>query len=223
MAGDIQRVQGIVDPNRTHNVSLRANVSAQLRQNLTATFTSSYIDRKVAFPINDNNIYGVVPNGILGHAYDCAPGAVGGTKFLCGPDTSSLGFYSRIPSTFYFQTNQQIINRFIGGTNITWQPLSWLTALVVGGLDVDNGVDQSITPSNIVTDINSTLTQGSVTEYRRQIPTYSASGTLTAKRNLSATAPRAARRSACSTSTSRITLSRRSGATSCRAPGRLPV
>ena len=54
-------------------------------------------------------------------------------------------------------------------------------------MDVDNGVDQSITPSNIVTDINSTLTQGSVTEYRRQIPTYSASGTLTAKRNLSST------------------------------------
>ena len=187
VAGDIQRVQGIVDPNRTHNVSLRANVTAQLRQNLTATFTSSYIDRKVAFPINDNNIYGVVPNGILGHAYNCTAGAVGGTKFLCGADTSSLGFYSRIPSTFYFQTNQQIINRFIGGTNITWQPLSWLTALVVGGLDVDNGVDQSITPSNIVTDINSTLTQGSVTEFRRQIPTYSASGTLTAKRNLSST------------------------------------
>ena len=80
VSGDIQRVQGIVDPNRTHNVSLRANVTAQLRQNLTATFTSSYIDRKVAFPINDNNIYGVVPNGILGHAYNCAPGAVGGTQ-----------------------------------------------------------------------------------------------------------------------------------------------
>ncbi len=187
ISGDIQRVQGIVDPNRTHNVSLRANVTAQLRQNLTATFTSNYIDRAVAFPINDNNIYGVVPNGILGHAFNCAPGAVGGTKTFCGADTVSLGFYSRLPSTFYFQTNQQIINRFIGGTNVTWQPLSWLTALVVGGLDVNNGVDQSITPSNIVTDINSTLAQGSVTEYRRQIPTYSASGTLTAKRNLSST------------------------------------
>ena len=59
--------------------------------------------------------------------------------------------------------------------------------VVVGGLDVDNGLDQSVTPSNIVTDINSTMAQGSVTEYRRQIPTYSASGTLTAKPNLSST------------------------------------
>jgi TonB-linked SusC/RagA family outer membrane protein len=187
VSGDIQRVQGIVDPNRTHNVSVRANVTTQLRQNLSATFTSNYIDRAVAFPINDNNIYGVVPNGILGHAYNCAPGATGGTKTLCGADTVSLGFYSRIPSTFYFQTNQQIINRFIGGTNVTWQPTSWLTALVVGGLDINNGVDQSITPSNIVTDINSTLTQGSVTEYRRQIPTYSTSATLTAKHNFGST------------------------------------
>jgi TonB-linked SusC/RagA family outer membrane protein len=187
ISGDIQRAQGIVSPSRTHNVSLRANVTTQLRQNLTATFTSNYIDRGVAFPINDNNIYGVVPNGILGHAFNCTSGATGGTKTFCGADTLSQGFYSRNPSTFFFQKSQQIINRFIGGTNITWQPQSWLTALVVGGLDVDNGVDQSITPSNIVTDINSTLAQGSVTEYRRQIPTYSASGTLTARRSLGST------------------------------------
>jgi TonB-dependent starch-binding outer membrane protein SusC len=187
ISGDIQRAQGIVDPNKTHNVSLRANINAQLRQNLTATFTSNYIDRAVGFPINDNNIYGVVPAGILGHAYNCAPGVAGGAAVLCGGDTLSRGFYSRPPSTFYFQRNQQTINRFIGGTNITWQPTSWLTALVVGGLDIDNSLEQSITPSNIVTDINSTLAQGSVTEYRRQIPTYSASGTLTARRNITST------------------------------------
>jgi TonB-linked SusC/RagA family outer membrane protein len=187
VAGDIQRAQGIVDPNKTHNVSLRANINAQLRPNLTATFTSNYIDRAVNFPINDNNIYGVVPAGILGHAYDCSPGATGGTAVLCGTDTLSRGFYSRPPSTFFFQHNLQSINRFIGGTNVTWQPLSWLTGVVVGGLDIDNSLDQSVTPSNIVTDINSTLAQGSVTEYRRQIPTYSASGTLTARRSLTST------------------------------------
>lgn len=180
VSGDIQRDQGIVNPNKTHNVNLRANVSAQLRPNLSATFTSSYIDRLVAFPINDNNIYGVVPNGILGHAFNCAAGATGGTATFCGVDTLSQGFYSRNPSTFYFMQNQQIVNRFVGGTNVTWQPRQWLTAVVVGGLDVDNALDQQVTPSNVVTNVNSTLAQGSVTEYRRQIPTYSASATLTA-------------------------------------------
>ncbi|HEY4303857.1 MAG TPA: SusC/RagA family TonB-linked outer membrane protein [Gemmatimonadaceae bacterium] len=187
VSGDIQRAQGIVDPNKTHNVSLRANINAQLRSNLTATFTANYIDRHVALPINDNNIYGVVPNGILGHAFDCSAGATGGAKTFCGADTVSRGFYSRVPSTFYFQTNQQTINRFIGGTNVTWQPLSWLTALVVGGLDIDNSDEASITPSNVVTDINSTLAQGSVTEYRRQVPDYSVSATLTAKHAFTST------------------------------------
>ncbi len=184
ISGDVQRAEGIVAPSKTHNVSLRANVTAQLRPNLTATFTSNYIDRRVGLPINDNNIYGVVPNGILGHAFDCDSSASGGAKTFCGNDQISHGFYSVNPSTYYFETNQQIINRFIGGTNITWQPLSWLTGVGQAGLDIDNGLDQSITPSNVVTYINSSLAQGSVTEYRRQIPTYSTSGTFTATKNI---------------------------------------
>ncbi len=183
ISGDVQKAQGIVNPNKTHNVSLRANITTEFKPNLTATFTSNYIDRLVALPINDNNIYGVVPNGILGKAFNCDTTATGGAKTICGLDVRSHGFYSRPPSEFFFQTNQQIINRFIGGANVTWQALPWLTAVGQAGLDVDHGLDQQVVQSNI-SDVNSSLANGYVTEYRRQIPTYTASGTVTATRNL---------------------------------------
>lgn len=183
IAGDFQRAQGIVQPSQTHNVNLRANVNARFRQNLTAQITTSYIDRHIRLPINDNNIYGVVPNGILGHAANCnatANGAKSGGAFICGADTLSRGFYSVPPSSYYFMNNFQDVKRFIGGANITWQPLSWLSAVGQGGIDMDNNLSEQIVPSNVVTYINSTIANGYINEYRYQIPDYSASGTLTA-------------------------------------------
>lgn len=183
VSGDLQRAQGIVQPSQTHNVNLRANVNARFRQNLTAQITTSYIDRHIRLPINDNNIYGVVPNGILGKAANCANGANAagsGGAFICGADTLSRGFYSVPPQSYYFMNTFQDIKRFIGGANITWQPLSWLSAVAQGGIDMDNNLTEQIVPANVVTYINSTIANGYINEYRYQIPDYSTSGTVTA-------------------------------------------
>ena len=64
-------------------------------------------------------------------------------------DTLGSGFYSRLPSTFYFVSNQQLVRRFIAGNNTTWQPLSWLTGSAQLGLDAENSTDEALTPSNI--------------------------------------------------------------------------
>lgn len=187
IAGDAQRVQGIVGPSQTHNYNLRANINATLRQNLNAQITTNYIDRYVRLPFNDNNIYGIVPAGTLGKAFNCAPGMTGGTARWCGTDTLSRGYYQYPPSNYFFMTNAQAARRFVGGTNVTWQPLSWLTGVGQAGIDLNNELDQNITPANQISlpNLPSTLYQGSVTEYRREIPTYSANGSFTATHGFS--------------------------------------
>ncbi|MFL5613317.1 MAG: SusC/RagA family TonB-linked outer membrane protein [Gemmatimonadaceae bacterium] len=189
IGGDAQRVQGVVDPSKTHNYSLRSNITAQLRPNLNATFTANYIDRQITLPYNDNNIFGVVPQGLLGKAFNCEPGLSGGAATYCGfyKDTSAIssnGFYSYLPSTYYFMRNNQSAKRFVGGANVTWQPFTWLTGAGQAGLDMNNTFEQAIIPSNVVTYVNQGVTQGSINEYRRQVPTYSLNGSFTATKSL---------------------------------------
>ncbi|HVZ77219.1 MAG TPA: TonB-dependent receptor, partial [Gemmatimonadaceae bacterium] len=181
ISGDMTRTQGITQVNQVHAFSLRSNVSAQLKPNVNATVTANYIQRDIRLPYNDNNIYGVMGNTMLGRAFNCAPG---NTITQCRGDTISRGFYSAPPSTFYYINNAEDTKRFVGGANVTWQVLPWLTAVGQSGMDVDNTLDASLIPANVVTFINAGLTNGSRYELRAQNLTYSANGSLTAQHNL---------------------------------------
>jgi TonB-linked SusC/RagA family outer membrane protein len=181
LSGDVQRIHGVSQPNKVGLVNLRANLSAQLKPNLNSTITATYVDRETGLPHNDNDIYGTFGNVLLGKAFNCAPPT---PPVQCGTDTLSRGFYSAPPSTFFYQTNQQLGKRFIGGNNTTWQPIAWLTAVGQAGLDVDNLLDESLVPANVVTWINQGVTDGSRTHYRKQNVVYNANGSVTAARGL---------------------------------------
>lgn len=175
------RTQGVSEPNKLGLLNLRSNITAQLRQNLNATVTANYIDRTTRLPYNDNNIYGAVPNAVLGRAFNCAPG---NAIAQCRGDTISHGFYAADPRVFFYMTNQQLTKRFIGGGTVTWQALPWLTAVGQGGADVDNSLDEVLQPANVVTFINQSLIDGSRRQRRNQNMNYSANGSLTATRTL---------------------------------------
>lgn len=182
VAGDLDRQVGAVPVNTTHNYSLRANLTSRLSQKLNATFTTNYVDRGVRLPDNDNDIYGPLGNILLGHAFNCSAAMfhAGSLPAQCGTDTLSDGFYSALPSTFYIRQQQQYAKRFVGGATATWQAAPWLTGVGQAGMDVDNVFDVGFTPSNVVTWVNATLRDGSITEYRRQTPNYTAQGSFTA-------------------------------------------
>lgn len=183
ISGDVQRQQGLADPNKVRGESGRANINAQMRPNLTTQVTANYIDRQIRLPYNDNNIFGVVPNGVLGHAGNCAPG-VTPNPVPCAGDTLSRGFYSRVPSTFYYITNQTLTRRFVGGDNTTWQPLAWLSVVGQAGLDFENTTDEVLTPANVVTDVNQGLIDGSRRRRANTNTNYSVNGSATASRSL---------------------------------------
>ena len=182
VSGDADRQVGAISVNTTHNYSLRANLTTQLTPKLNATFTTNYIDRNVRLPDNDNDIYGPLGNILLGHAFNCSAAAfhAGTLAPQCGTDTLSNGFYSALPSTFYIRDNSQWAKRFVGGATATWQPYSWLTGVGQAGVDMDNLFDRAYFPSNVVTWVNASITNGSISEYRRQYPRYSSQGSFTA-------------------------------------------
>jgi TonB-dependent starch-binding outer membrane protein SusC len=175
VSADVTRQQGTVAPNYNREFSFRSNLTAQLRHNINSTVTANYIQRDVGLPQNDNDIYGVQGNIMLGHAFNCAPGVA---PPQCRGDTLSRGFYSAPPSTYYYWPINQDAKRFIGGANTTWQMTSWLTAVGQAGMDVNNMLDQSIDPANVVTWINQNLIDGSASQARSQNLNYTAQGSL---------------------------------------------
>jgi TonB-dependent starch-binding outer membrane protein SusC len=187
ISGDVNKQQGVVQSNSDRTSSGRANLNMQLRPDLNVGLTSNYVDRRISLPFNDNNIYGAVPNGVLGKAADCRPGVSGVALAVCKTDTLSRGFYSVPPSTFYYRQNEQLVKRFVGGLNATYQPLEWLTAVGQAGLDVNNLLENTLTPANVITYINQTLIDGSRSQDRLQNMNYSLNGSVTAGRSLTNT------------------------------------
>jgi TonB-dependent SusC/RagA subfamily outer membrane receptor len=92
ISGDLNKQQGVVASNSDRTTSGRANLNMQLRPDLNVGLTSNYVDRRISLPYNDNNIYGAVPNGVLGKAADCRPGVSGVDLAVCKTDTLSRGF-----------------------------------------------------------------------------------------------------------------------------------
>jgi len=184
ISGDGDRQVGAISINQTHNYSLRANLTTHLTPKLNATFTTNYIDRGVRLPDNDNDIYGPLGNILLGKAFNCSAAQFHASSLAaqCGGDTLSDGFYSAVPSTFYIRDIDQWAKRFVGGATATWQPLSWLTGVGQAGVDMDNLFERSYFPSNVITWVNATITNGSIAEYRRQNPRYSTQGSFTANK-----------------------------------------
>jgi TonB-dependent starch-binding outer membrane protein SusC len=181
ISGDISRAQGTAGPNYDRGFNLRSNLTAQLKPNVNATVTANYIQRDVGLPQNDNDIYGVMGNILLGHAFNCAAGVA---PPQCKTDTLSHGFYAANPNTFYYWPITQNAKRFVGGANTTWQMTPWLTGVGQAGMDVNNLLDQSILPANVVTWINQGLIDGSANQLRSQNLEYTAQGSLVASRTL---------------------------------------
>jgi TonB-linked SusC/RagA family outer membrane protein len=185
VSGDVDRAQGIAGPNRNRLSSGRANINAQLRSNLNVAVTTNYVDRNTKLPINDNNIYGVVPNAVLGKAADCRNGTPEPLfTVVCRGDTLSRGYYSVPPETYFYMVREQFVKKFIGGATVTWQPISWLTAVGQGGLDLNNTLDNQLTPANVVTYINQTLREGNRQQRRIEDANYTVQGSLAAQRTL---------------------------------------
>jgi hypothetical protein len=78
-AGDRENELGVYPNNELARLSLRANASARLRDNLDVTLTTGWVNNQIQLPQNDNNLLGQVAGALLG-----AAGGQRGTRGYAG-------------------------------------------------------------------------------------------------------------------------------------------
>src|SRR5690606_20878380 len=144
-SGETEREQGVLDPNKLGRHSFRANLNGRLRDDMNVTVTTGYVRSRVELPWSDNSSWGAMGAGLLAQAQD-------------RDDPDRQGFFLRPPSEFFFIESGQEINRFTGGINLSWQPLTWLNVVAQGGLDNTSRHDFQLAPSG-VTDASASLVE----------------------------------------------------------------
>lgn len=162
-SGNFDKQQGVFATNIEQRASGRANISVQLRDNWNVQIGTSYLADHLRLPQNDNNILGIIPGGLLGDTKD-------------GPAHGYLA--GQTPQQIFAINTRQDIQRFENSINTSYQPLSWLTATGVTGLDYLGRYDNELVPPNQV--FFGDLGQGNRTSNPYSIYNYTANGTLSA-------------------------------------------
>ena len=143
-------------------VSLRANIRNQARDNLEVLASAGYTNGRLQLPQNDNNSFGVVSSGLLGRA-----------------DTVNQGYGFLTPQQSYSIKTLQDIDRFTGSVETNYRPWTFLQARVVAGTDFTSRYDQNtIFPGNIP--ISAQAFKGSRNANPFQIYNWTANATVTA-------------------------------------------
>src|SRR5438105_2787941 len=164
VSGNYDREQGVFEISQDQRASGRANLSVQLRDNWNVQLGTSYLAAHTRLPQNDNNVLGIVSSALLGNAFD---------------DPTAHGYLSgQIPPAIYAINTHQDVNRFENTVNTSYQPLSWLTATAVAGLDYLNRYDNEVVPPQQV--FFGSLPDGQRTSNPYQIYNYSTNATLSA-------------------------------------------
>ncbi|MGI8509829.1 MAG: TonB-dependent receptor plug domain-containing protein, partial [Gemmatimonadaceae bacterium] len=161
-------------PNDLARGSARANVTISPSPKFDAQVSTNYITLRSRLPQSDNNAFGVLSNGFGGPGYE-------------NNGLSSIGFplhgYSRdTPAESFQDVSTQFINRYIGSTNLTYRPASWLSARADGGLDYTARTDQQLCRRGNCGNIG-TARLGFATDDRASIRTTTVNGVATATFN----------------------------------------
>jgi TonB-dependent starch-binding outer membrane protein SusC len=136
VSGDYDNDHGIFRPNEFRRASLRANTTAQLRDNLNLQASTNYISSRLTFPQNDNNVLGVYGGGLLGSAFDVG--------------TSHGYLAGQTPTEIFAIDTHENVERFVGSATSTWQITKWLSMNGTTGVDFFDRRNRETVPPNRV-------------------------------------------------------------------------
>jgi TonB-dependent starch-binding outer membrane protein SusC len=180
VGGDFEREQGLADPNNIKRANFRANVNATLSDALNVQVSTGFLSSRQGLPQNENNIFGYLSTGLLGNAFNCAPGPQRPAECTSSTgvvDSVSRGFFSRNPREFYFVDNTQAIEKYIAGVTVNWLPKRWIRGTATTGVDLVNRNDNNLIAANKST-YTVALAEGSRFAARAQEFNYTAIGSL---------------------------------------------
>ncbi len=168
LSSDGETEHGVFATSRLTRRNFRANVDATPLQGLNLGVSAGYLSSYLQLPQGDNNILGLVPNGLLGGPVLCSQATP------CGTDTTSRGYYSGlVPNQLNQIQTYQGVERFTSAFNGTYNPagVSWLTITGTAGADVNGRDDQQLYPQGVInTSVNALL--GNRTRNKFTVGTY---------------------------------------------------
>lgn len=136
VSGDWQKDDGVYAINSLRRANFRANLEAQVNPNLRLTASTGYVDSHGSFPQNDNNVLGILPQGLLGSAF--------------GDAAHNNGWFSFAPTTLFKLVTLQDLGRLTTSGSADWRPFKWLKLNAIAGLDNENRFDnQTVQPQTI--------------------------------------------------------------------------
>lgn len=150
----------VIRPNYLRKYGFRANIHARVSPKADVTVTAGYVSSNLRLPQNDNNVLGVLPSGYFGRGTPADTVANGG-----------WGFFR--PGEIFSLVRSQNIERFTGGINTTWRPLSFLSTFATLGYDITNRIDVQFDPTNLGPAFGTTP-QGAKADNRAAIKSYTA-------------------------------------------------
>lgn len=159
-----------LNPNTTRRVSFRSSVTASVAKNVEVDATIGYVQNRQRLPQNDNNLFGLLSNALLGSAVD--PQARWG--FGIGPAAS------------FSHTDEQLINRITGSVTTRWLPSSALSGRLVVGLDQTSESDVDFGRVGEAPAVGDDA-RGTRSLNKFTIGLYSADASLAAQKNLTKT------------------------------------
>lgn len=156
LSGEIDDEKGIYQNNNRDRVSLRANLSGSLRDDLEVTLNSGWITSDLQVPWGDN-IDNPIADAITGAPED---------------DDEFRGYATETPATYALVDSRQGLRRLIGSLNATYQPLTWLSVVGTAGLDVANRHDSETVPPETLS--SGDFPEGSRESNRIEVSNYTA-------------------------------------------------
>jgi TonB-linked SusC/RagA family outer membrane protein len=118
---------GVVFYNTLQTLATRANVNAQLLNNLDFALSSQYTRSKLALNSNDNSVFSPLINGYVGTAFFVPPNADG--------TPSSLNYRQFSVNDLKDYVTHQNVDRITVGGVANYRPFSWLTGNANLGMD----------------------------------------------------------------------------------------
>lgn len=164
LSGNWDRQLGILQWNQTSHFNVRANVTAQPRDNMNLTASVGYVQSRLRLPQNDNNILGVLGGGLLGNFQDDAA-----RGYLVGQTPQEVSAIS----------THQNVDRFTTSVTGSWLVIPWLNLNATAGLDFTDNANQELIPPNEVFFADLPLGQRTSNPFQTFLYTVQGGGTAT--------------------------------------------
>ena len=123
ISADQEKELGVLRPNDVDRTSLRTNLTTRIGSKVSGGVTAAYVRSNTLRMSNDNSVFSPLINALLGPA-QYLEGMESDTVFSAGSRLGSYFGWNTIDQR-KVQVNQ-LVDRFVVGSNASYTPLSWL-------------------------------------------------------------------------------------------------